>query len=142
MGRFETNESLGLELRSQGGIATGPRIVNTSRAQVVAGAGVVVNDERGVDVESTRNIEALFLFSASYFTYDRPKTNLDIDVQYYPSLNDWGRQRLQLDVNMKYELFKDFFAAFTLYNSYDNRPPNPDADRNDIGIVTSLGWSF
>jgi hypothetical protein len=142
MGRLERNESLGLELRSQGGAAAGPRLVNTNRAQVVTGAGVVVNDERGVGVESTRNVEALLLFSMSYFTYDRPKTNIDIDFQYYPSLSDPGRQRVQLDAALKYELLKDFFVSFTLYDSFDSRPPNPDADRNDIGIITSLGWSF
>jgi hypothetical protein len=39
-GRFETNESLGLELRSQVGAAAGPRLINTNRAQMAAGAGL------------------------------------------------------------------------------------------------------
>jgi hypothetical protein len=141
-GRFETNESLGLELRSQVGGAVGPRLINSNRAQLVVGGGVVFNDERGVDVESTRNVEALLLFGASFFTYDRPKTNLDVNVQYYPSLSNTGRHRLQLDAGIKYELLKDLFTAFTVYNSYDNRPPNPAAAQNDIGVVMSIGWSY
>ena len=76
-GRFETNESLGLELRSQVGVAVGPRLVNSNRAQLMLGGGLVVNDERGVDVEPTQNLEGLLVFSTSYYTYDRPKTNLD-----------------------------------------------------------------
>ena len=80
-GRFETNESLGLELRSQIGAASGPRLINTNRAQLAMGAGLVFNDERGVDVEPTQNVEALLMFQTSYFTYDRPKTNLDISLQ-------------------------------------------------------------
>ena len=63
-GRFETNESLGLELRSQLGVAVGPRLINSNRAQLSLGGGLVVNDERGVDVEATQNIEALVVFSA------------------------------------------------------------------------------
>ena len=141
-GRFETNESLGLTLRSQVGGAVGPRLLNSNRAQMSVGAGLDVNDERGVDVESTRNVEAILLFQTSYFTYDRPTTNLDVRIQYYPSLSDPGRQRVQLDTSVKQELLKDLFVALTVYDSYDNRPPNATAHRNDVGVVASIGWAY
>jgi Protein of unknown function, DUF481 len=141
-GRFDSNASLGLELRSQIGAAVGPRLLNSSRAQMMFGAGLAVNDERGVDVEPTQNIEALFLFGTSFYTYDRPRTNLDIDLQYSASLSNAGRQRVQLDAGAKREFWKDLFVALTLFNSYDNRPPNPDANTNDIGVVLSIGWTY
>jgi hypothetical protein len=141
-GRFERNESLGLALRSQIGVATGPRLINTNRAQLSLGAGLVLNDERGVDVEATQNVEALFVFQTSFYTYDRPRTNLDLTFQYYPSLSDRGRRRAQLDAGIKRELWKDFFVALSLYNTYDSRPPNPAADTNDVGIVASIGWTY
>jgi hypothetical protein len=141
-GRFETNKSLGVDLRSQIGVATGPRLINTNRAQLSIGGGIALNDERGVDVEPVRNIEAVLLFTTSYFTYDRPKTNLDVTLQYYPSLSNIGRHRVQADVSVKRELFKDFFVSLSVYNTYDNRPPNPAANRNDVGIVTSIGWTY
>jgi hypothetical protein len=102
----------------------------------------VFNDERGVDVEATQNVEALFVFATSFYTYDRPKTNLDINLQYYPSLSNAGRQRLQLDAGVKRELWKDFFVSLSGYNTYDSRPPNPAADTNDVGIMLSIGWSY
>jgi Protein of unknown function, DUF481 len=142
VGRFESNESLGLELRSQAGGTIGPRLINSNRAQMVVGAGMAFNDERGVDVDPTQNIEALLLFGTSFYTYDRPKTNLDINLQYYPSLSNTGRQRVQLDAGVKREFWKDLFVALTLYNSYDNRPPNPAADTNDVGVVLSIGWTY
>src|SRR6185503_8394019 len=108
-GRLETNESLGLELRSQIAIAIGPRLINSNRAQLAAAAGVAVNDERGVDVESAQNVEALFGFNYSYYTYDRPRTNLDLALQYYPSLTDTGRHRIQFDAGVKREIWKDLF---------------------------------
>jgi hypothetical protein len=141
-GRFETNESLGLELRSQIGVATGPRLINSNRAQLSFGGGIVFNDEAGVDVERVQNVEALVLLETSFFTYDRPKTNLDVSLQYYPSLSNTGRHRLELDAGVKRELLKDLFVGLNVYNSYDNRPPNPAADRNDIGIVASIGWTY
>jgi hypothetical protein len=140
--RFESNESVGIKLRSQVGGAIGPRLVNSNRALLAIGGGIVVNDERGVDVEPTQNVEALLMFRWSYFTYDRPKTNIDLSVQYYPSLSNIGRHRLQLDAGIKRELLKDFFVGLSMYNTYDNRPPNPTADTNDVGIVTSIGWSY
>ena len=141
-GRFETNESLGLTLRSQIGAAIGPRLINSNRAQMAVGGGLVLNDEQGVDVEATQNVEALLVFRMSYFTYDRPKTNIDVSLQYYPSLSNAGRQRLQLDAGVKREIWKDLFLALTGYNTYDSRPPNPAADTNDVGVVMSIGWSY
>jgi hypothetical protein len=142
VGRFETNQSLGLDLRSQVGSAIGPRLINTNRAQLTLGAGVVFNDEQGVDVESTQNLEALLLFRASYFTYDRPRTNLDVTLQYYPSLSDPGRQRLQVDAAGKREFFKDLFLALSVFYTLDTRPPNPDADTYDVGVLWSIGWTY
>jgi hypothetical protein len=109
---------------------------------MVAGARLAVNNERGLDVEPTTNVEAYFQFWTSFYTYDRPKTNFDVSLQYYPSLSDTGRQRVQLDAGAKRELWKDFFVALNLYNTYDNRPPNPAANTNDVGIVLSIGWSY
>ena len=122
--------------------AVGPRLVNSNRAQLTIGAGLAFNDERGVDVEPTQNIEALITFKNSFYTYDRPKTNFDISFDYYPSLSNRGRQRVQLDASVKREFFKDLFLSFNLYNSYDNRPPNPEANTNDVGFVLSIGWSY
>jgi hypothetical protein len=142
VGRFETNESLGLTLRSQIGGAIGPRLINSNRAQLTLGAGMSFNEEQGVDVETTQNFEALLMFQTSYFTYDRPKTNLDLTAQYYPSLSDPGRERLQLDVAGKREFFKDLFLSLSVFYTLDTRPPNPDADTYDVGVLWSIGWTY
>jgi hypothetical protein len=140
--QFESNESLGMRLRSQVGAVAGPRLVNTNRAQMILGGGLVFNDERAVDAPATRNVEALLLTRVSYFTYDRPRTNLDLSVQYFPSLSNAGRQRLQLDAAVKREIWKDFFLSLNGFDTYDSRPPNPAFDTNDVGIVLSVGWSY
>ncbi len=61
-----------------------------------------------------RTSRRYFQFGTSFYTYDRPKTNLDINLQYYPSLSDTGRQRVQLDAGGKRELWKDLFVALNL----------------------------
>jgi hypothetical protein len=142
IGRFETNESLGLRLRSQIGGGVGPRLINSNRAQMVVGGGAVFNDERGVDVPPTQNVDALLFFRTSYYTYDRPKTNLDISTQYYPSLSNIGRHRLQIDASVKREIWKDLFLSLSMFDTFDSRPPNPAAEKNDVGLVLSVGWSY
>ena len=142
LGRVETNESLGLELRSQTGAAAGPVITQGNRGHLAVGGGMVVNREQGVSSEPTVNFEGLFLLTTSFYTYDRPKTNVDITFQYYPSLSDFGRQRVQLDSSFKREIWKDFFATINVYDTFDSNPPEAGADRNDVGIVFALGWTF
>lgn len=139
---FETNESLGLQLRSQLAVTAGPRLVNSNRAQVAVGAGLSVNQERRTDAGTSQNLEGILTFRSSYFTYDRPKTNVDVALQYFPSLSDWGRQRLQLDASFKRELWKDVFVALNLFDTYDSRPPSVEFKTNDIGIVFSFGLTY
>lgn len=140
--RVERNESLGLTLRSQLGGRVGLRLVDSNRARLEVGGGAVANHEDGIDTEPTKNVEGLLGLKTSYYTYDRPRTNVDASVNYYPGLSDWGRRRLQLNAAVKRELWKDFFAALNIYDTFDSRPPSPDASRNDVGIVISLGWSY
>ena len=141
-GRMETNESLGLVLRSQLGAVVGYRFVTTNRAQLQVGGGLDGNNEQGVDTEATQNLEGLLTLKSSYYTYEYPKTNFDLTLQYYPSLTEWGRQRLQLNTSFKREIVRNFYVGLNVFDSYDSAPPNPDAAHNDIGIVASVGWSF
>lgn len=139
---FESNESLGLTLRSQVAGVAGARLINSNRAQLAVGAGLSANDEQNVDADPSQNLEGLLTFRTSYYRYDRPRTNIDVGVQYYPSLTEWGRQRIQLDAGFKRELLKDFFFALNLFDTFDSKPASTDAERNDVGIVVSFGWSY
>lgn len=141
-GRLETNESLGLELRTEGGGTLGWRAVNTNRGLVELDAGLVGNHEQGIGTEPTDNFEATLGARASFFTYDRPKTTIDGSIRYYPSLSDWGRQRLQVDASVRREVWKDFFVALTVFDTFDSDPPAIDASQNDVGVSASFGWSF
>jgi hypothetical protein len=139
---FETNESLGIKLRSQVSGAVGQRLVNTNRAQLSIAGGLSVNDEHGVDTEPTQNVEAVATFRTSYYAYDYPKTNIDVGFQYFPSVSDFGRQRIQFDSSLRRELWKDVFLAVNVFDTFDSQPPSTDADKNDVGVVLSFGWSY
>jgi hypothetical protein len=40
-----------------------------------------------------------------------------------------------------FEIFRNFFWKFSLYENFDSRPP-VQTPRNDFGVSTSLGWKF
>ncbi len=105
-------------------------------------AGLSVNDEQGVDTEPTQNIEAIMTFRTSYYAYDFPKTNIDVAFQYFPSLSDFGRQRIQFDSSFRREIWKDVFLAVNVFDTFDSDPPSVDADSNDVGVVLSFGLTF
>ena len=140
--RFESNESLGLVLRSQAGGLAGLRLVNTNRAQLEIGAGVFGNREQGLGTEPTTNAEGALAMRWSYYSYQHPKTNADVDVKYYPSLSSWGRQRLQANTAVKRELLKDFYVGVNGFYTLDTDPPNSDAARSDVGVTLSIGWTY
>jgi hypothetical protein len=139
---FETNESLGIALRSQVSLAAGQRLVNTNKAELSIGGGLSFNDERGVDTEPTQNVEGIMTFRTSYYAYDFPKTNLDVSFQYFPSLSDFGRQRFQFDTSVRREIWKDVILSVNAFDTFDSDPPSADADQNDVGVVLSFGWSY
>lgn len=50
--------------------------------------------------------------------------------------------RGEIDIKFKWEIVEDLFWQLSLYNSYDSDPITADAENNDYGINTSLGWEF
>jgi hypothetical protein len=140
--RFESNQSLGLVLRTQVGGIVGRRFVNTNKAQMSAGGGLVGNEEQGVDTATTTNLEAVLALDTAYYTYDGPKTVASFTLQYYPSLSTWGRQRVQIDSSLRRNVWKDFTASLNLFYTFDSQPPNAAARRTDFGLTVNAGWSF
>jgi hypothetical protein len=89
-----------------------------------------------------RTSEGLIGLQGSYYTYDRPETTFDASGRLLPWPERMGRHRLQINAAVRRELWKDFFVALNLYDTFDSVPPNPDAARNDVRVVISIGWSY
>jgi hypothetical protein len=141
-GKFERNTDLGLRLRSSIGTGIGRYLVQSNRALMGAAAGLVVTREIPVSGDSTSNIEAVLGLSSSYFTYNSPKTSFTLNTAAFPSLNVGGRVRVELDTSLTREIVSDFTVGFTVYDSYDSRPPTEGAKKNDIGVTLNVGWVF
>lgn len=132
-----------LNLRSTYGAGFGRKIVQTSRTTLQAIAGIAYSHEAYAPqsgLEPVRNnAEALFGLQASTFRF---KTlNLNSATFLFPSLTDKGRFRISSQSNARIELVRNFYWNFQVYENYDTRPPI-NAPKNDLGLTTSVGWTF
>jgi len=139
---IEHNPDLGFDLRTTAATTFGRFLVQSNRATVLLGAGGAVGRELPVAESARTNVDALIGLTASLYTYDYPKTSVDLSVLVFPSLNDAGRVRINVNTKLRRELLRDFFVALTGYDSFDNRPPGTDGHENDVGFSLSLGWTF
>jgi putative salt-induced outer membrane protein YdiY len=132
-----------LNVRSTYGGAFGRRLVQTDRTALVALGGAVYTHESYVPQSGTEpvrnNVESLVGLTFSTFRF---KTlNVNSQALLFPSLSDPGRVRLSSQSNLRIELIRNFYWNFQLYENYDTRPPIA-APKNDLGITTSVGWTF
>ena len=133
-----------LNLRSTYGAGIGRKLVQTDRtALTVLGGGAYSHENYTVqpdNVEQVRN-NAEALLGITFSTFRFSKLNFRSQTLVFPSVNDPGRLRVSSQSNLRIELIRNFDWNFQLYENYDTRPP-VHAPKNDLGITTSVGWTF
>ena len=106
-------------------------------------SGVVLTRERYFSTDSTTSgFEGLLGGAFRAFRYDHPKLDVSLTSQAYPSFVTEGRVRLQSDLRVSYELWKDFMLTGTLFDTYDSKPPAEDIPKNDYGTTLAISWTF
>ena len=140
--QFEKNDELGLKLRSSAGAGLGRYLIQTNISELALVGGFIGTREiLANDVSSEENIEGAVGAQYSRYIFDDPTVDLNISLSVFPGITDAGRNRAQIDANIRWELFKDLFWDLSYYNTYDSDPPSGNDSNTDYGIVTSLGWS-
>jgi len=141
-GQVEQNRELGFDLRSSVLGGGGRYLLQGRRDELLTGLGLSVNREKPLEGESSSNFEAALAVVYDRFAYDFPKVDVRVSLAGFLSLNDWGRQRVELNAQLKREVLRDFAVGLIAYESYDSRPPTEGARKNDYGITFTLGWTF
>jgi len=142
-GSVQRNDELNIQRRLLIGIATGAHPIQSNRNILNLSVGVALNSEVATDsTSSTESMEGVFSVAYSLFQYDTPKTDISTSVDWYPSITEEGRYRIDLNIKLKYEVFSDFFLDLTYFFNYDNQPPSGTGPKKDYGINTGLGWSY
>jgi putative salt-induced outer membrane protein YdiY len=132
-----------LALRSTYGGAIGRKLVQTDRTSLTLLGGAAFNHERYVPDLGTEPVHnnAEALMGVTFSTFRFKTLNLRSHTLVFPSLNDPGRVRVSSQSGLRIELMRNFNWNFDVYENYDTRPPVA-APKNDLGITTSVGWTF
>jgi putative salt-induced outer membrane protein YdiY len=132
-----------LELRSTYGGSFGRKVKQTDKTSVTIIAGAAYSHESYVPQPGTEPVHnnAESLFGITFSTFRFKTLNLNSQTLLFPSLSDPGRLRLSSQSNLRIELVRNFYWNFQLYENYDTRPPVA-AGKNDLGVTTSVGWTF
>jgi putative salt-induced outer membrane protein YdiY len=132
-----------LQLRSTYGGGFGRKLKQTDKTSVTLIAGAAYTHENYAPQSGTEPVRnnAESLFGITFSTFRFKTLNLNSQTLFFPSLSDPGRLRMSSQSNLRIELVRNFYWNLQLYENYDTRPP-ANAPKNDLGVTTSLGWTF
>ena len=132
-----------LQLRSTYGAGIGRRLIQTDRTSLLAIEGAAYSHETYFPQPGTQpirnNTEALL--GLTFNTFRFKTLSFSSGAFLFSSLSELGRFRFSSQSNWRIELVRNFNWNLQLYENHDTRPP-VTAPKNDLGITTSLGWSF
>jgi len=140
---WQENTELGLASRYLVTGAVGWQPLTDNHNRLLASAGLSYNQEQSIETgQFTGNLDALFEIAYKRFYYSTPKLSIDADYLIFPGITDWGRIRMQADLNVSVEIFKDFQTGLVFYYSYDNKPPEGSLSTSDFGLMFTVGYVF
>jgi putative salt-induced outer membrane protein YdiY len=137
---FETNEELGLDLRTLVGATAGRYLIQNPTLRFELNAGLAGNWEDRQD-GTTTSAEGLIRSSLEIFKHTLPITRLSASVSVFPGITESGRLRVNSNVSFRNEIIRSVFWDLSFFSTFDNRPPEGKSE-DDYGIVTSIGASF
>jgi hypothetical protein len=140
---IQQNESQGLNFRGLAGAGAGRFLINTNRVRLTAIGAGAVNREQYTGTESfSTNVEAMGVLGFEFFKFNFPEMDVTATFSAIPNLTTLGRVRLQFDSKLKIEIVRNLYWGLNFWDSFDSQPPTEDFKRNDLGLTTSLGWTF
>ena len=131
-----------LDLRTSVGALLGRNLKQTENTRLSIFGGLAGNREKySTSTGSPESTNADAMAGADFITFRFGKTDLRSRISLFPSLTTPGRMRLQATSNLKFKIARDLYLGFHVYENFDSKPP-VRADKNDLGISTSLSWKF
>ena len=140
---WQENTELGLQSRYLVTGAFGWQPLTDNHNRLLASGGISYNQEQSIETSKfSGNLDGLFEVAYKRFYYSAPRLFIDADYLIFPGFTDWGRIRMQADLNASVEIFKDFQTGLVFYYSYDSKPPQGSSSTNDYGIMFTVGYLF
>jgi hypothetical protein len=135
----ESNSEFQLDVRTSVITAGSYNFIRSNSQILQAGLGLSVNREFSGDL-TQNNIEGIVGLGYSLFIIDSPEVTYNFAGYLFPGLNRIGRVRSEINTDLKWEMFNDFFLKGSLFFSFDNKPLSGVDTHTDWG--TSLGVEY
>jgi hypothetical protein len=133
-------QSLALRTTVGGLIGRNLRQTENTRYSVFAGAAFAREKySSGLEKPRANNVDSLVGFDYTTFRFSR--TDIRSRFMLFPSLTTPGRVRMQATSDLRIKVVTDLWWGFHLYENFDSKPP-VRADKNELGVSTSIGWKF
>ena len=140
---FSRNTELGIDFRTELGYAFGRFNIITDRQRLSSKVGFSISrEDQSGEESSTDSAWGLLGVSYHFFLYHYPKTDIAADLSVQPSLTDWPRTRVNVNLSIQREIVKDFTVNFSVYDNYDSEPPEGANSQHDLAVVLAVGWTF
>jgi len=131
-----------LKLRTSVGGLVGRNLYQTEQSRLSIFGGLAASREKySVATGEPKNLNADALAGVDFTTFRFKSTDIRSRISLFPSLTTPGRTRLQATSDLHLKIVKDLYWGFHVYENFDSKPP-VRADKNDLGVSTSLGWKF
>jgi hypothetical protein len=137
-----SSDQQSLSLRTTVGGLIGRNMKQSEYTRLSVFGGIAGTRERyAVLLGQPENSNADAIAGLDFSTFRFKTTDIRSRFIVFPSLTTPGRTRLQLTSDLRIKLVGDLYWGFHLYENFDSKPP-VRADKNDLGVSTSLGWKF
>jgi hypothetical protein len=139
---FLQSDQQSLKLRTSVGGLVGRSLHQTEHSRLSIFGGIVGTRENySASIGQPKSTNADALAGVDFTTFRFKATDIRSRLSLFPSLTTPGRMRLQATSDLRIKIVKDLYWGLHLYENFDSNPP-VRADKNDLGISTSLGWKF
>jgi hypothetical protein len=131
-----------IALRSTlGALAKRAIFTNRTNLNLIGGLALIVERDAENATSTARTKAMDSAFGVTYSTFRLDSTTFNTALWLYPSITSPGRVRMTLNQDVYYKFLKDFYVRMSFYDNYDNQPVF-GAPSNNLGVSTSVGWSF
>ena len=144
LGGLERNEQQLLNLRTKVGGGLARKVINTRKTTVSFLGGFNFANEKYrfenfIDLPAANSGEGLAVFDLR--TTRLAGIEFMLRVAIHPALTKGGRYRIESDSSIRIPITKNFMWGLSLDDRFDSQPPVP-VDRNDYGVISTLGYKF
>ncbi len=137
---YLSNTEQALDGRISPTLGLGKFLISTNKLYLGLSIGLLYNIENYVD-PSLNKTSAEGNIGLSFNMFDFKDIFLETTANFYPSLSESGRVRLDYNLNLKYDLPYDFYIKLGYTLNYDNQPP-AGSSTVDYILSSGIGWKF